>query len=334
MCLFPKLIDNPKYKANKKNGGNIPAISDERVLLVPIGCGKCIECRKQTARQWQARLTEEIRVNPHGHFVTLSFSNQSYTKIADAIAEHNYQGYELDNEIATYATRHFLELWRKHNKKSVRHWLVTELGQNNTERVHIHGIIFHHDKQEIVQRWKYGNVFIGTYVNEKTINYITKYVTKVDLIHPNYKSKILCSKGIGANYINTHASKLNRFKATETDERYYTRQRTPINLPIYYRNKIYSEKEREQLWLQKLDKQERYVLGIKIDISKGEEEYYKALEHAQQQNKQLGYGDNNENWEQKYYEFQRRIFKQKQIIKNNNKNNQANHKKCASGGVK
>ena len=38
-------------------------------------------------------------------------------------------------------------------------------------------------------------------------------------------------------------------------------------LPIYWRNKIYSEEEREKLWLQKLDKKERYVNGQKIDIS-------------------------------------------------------------------
>ena len=48
MCLYPRLIKNPKYKANKKNGGIIPAISDKRVLAVPIGCGKCIECKKRS----------------------------------------------------------------------------------------------------------------------------------------------------------------------------------------------------------------------------------------------------------------------------------------------
>ena len=28
MCLYPKLIKNPKYKANKKNGVKIPAVFD------------------------------------------------------------------------------------------------------------------------------------------------------------------------------------------------------------------------------------------------------------------------------------------------------------------
>ena len=48
MCLYPKLIINPKYKVNKKNGGNIPPMIDERVKYVPIGCQKCIECKKRT----------------------------------------------------------------------------------------------------------------------------------------------------------------------------------------------------------------------------------------------------------------------------------------------
>ena len=53
MCLYPKLINNPKYRANKKNGGDIPAVSDNRVLQVPIGCGNCIECRMQKKRQFK-----------------------------------------------------------------------------------------------------------------------------------------------------------------------------------------------------------------------------------------------------------------------------------------
>ena len=61
MCLYPNIIQNRKYIANKKNGGVIPPVNDERTLWVPVGCGKCIECRKQKARNWSVRLQEEIR---------------------------------------------------------------------------------------------------------------------------------------------------------------------------------------------------------------------------------------------------------------------------------
>ena len=47
MCLYPKLIINPKYKKNAKNQGTIPYLKDERMLYIPIGCNKCKECFKK-----------------------------------------------------------------------------------------------------------------------------------------------------------------------------------------------------------------------------------------------------------------------------------------------
>ena len=81
MCLYPRLLYNPKYKANKKNGGSIPPVSDMRTLYVPVGCGMCIECRKQNARNWQLRLAEDIKEHKNGKFITLTFSNEGFKKI-------------------------------------------------------------------------------------------------------------------------------------------------------------------------------------------------------------------------------------------------------------
>ena len=60
----------------------------------------------------------------------------------------------MENKIATLAVRRFLERWRKKYKKSVRHWLVTELGQKNTEHLHLHGIIWTDKGEEINKIWK------------------------------------------------------------------------------------------------------------------------------------------------------------------------------------
>ena len=157
------------------------------------------------------------------------------------------------------AVRRFLERWRKKYKKSVRHWLITELGHNGTNRVHLHGVIFTNNPEDIEKIWSYGWVFIGDYVNNATINYIVKYVTKIDLVHKNFVGKILCSKGIGSNYLNRLDSKYNLFNDTETREYYKTREGLKLSLPIYYRNKLYSDDERERLWLNLLDKEERWV---------------------------------------------------------------------------
>lgn len=108
MCLYPKLIKNPKYKPNKKNGGRPPFCHDVRVMYVPIGCGQCMECMKKKAREWQIRLQEEIRHNKNGKFITLTFSNEELEKLKE---NEN----ETENDIATKAIRRFLERWRKNN---------------------------------------------------------------------------------------------------------------------------------------------------------------------------------------------------------------------------
>ena len=131
MCLYPRLIKNRKYTANKKNGGNVPVFNDIRTLYVPVGCGVCMECMKKKAREWQVRMQEEIRHDKSGKFLTLTFSEDSLEKLK--------KDYELtkENEIATKAMRLFLERWRKKHKKSVKHWFVTELGREGTERIHM-----------------------------------------------------------------------------------------------------------------------------------------------------------------------------------------------------
>lgn len=195
MCLYPILIKNRKYQKNKKNGGKIPAVTDKRVLAVPVGCGKCMECMKKKAREWQVRLLEDIRHEKNGIFVTLTFSNESIKEIGKDVKS---TGYERDNEIATRAVKLFRERWRRKFKKSPRHWLVTELGHQGTENIHLHGIIWTDEKREdIVERWGYGFVWTNDetkgYVNEQTVNYITKYLAKQDLDHKEYKPIVLSS---------------------------------------------------------------------------------------------------------------------------------------------
>lgn len=312
MCLYPRLIKNRKYMANKKNGGIIPPVLDQRVLQVPVGCGKCIECRKQKARQWQVRLQEDLRKNKNAQFVTLTFSDTELNKLEKEVKD--LKGYNRDNEVARKAVRRYTERWRKKYGKTLRHWLVTELGSTNTERLHMHGIVWSQNKEDIQKIWKYGQVWIGEYVNEKTINYIVKYVNKIDKTHKEYNSKIFTSKGIGKEYLERKDKERNKYRPGETIETYKTRTGVELGLPIYYRNKIYSDEEREKLWLEKLDKKERWVMGEKVDISVDDKEYFKVLKEARKKNKRLGYGDNEKNWELKTYENSRRNLKKKERI--------------------
>lgn len=313
MCLYPKLIKNRKYTSNKKNGGVVPAVTDVRTLYVPIGCGKCIECTKQRTRNWQIRLLEEIRTNHTGKFITLTFSNESIKKIICENKElQTLNGYKLDNAIATKSVRLWLERWRKKYKKSLRHWLVTELGHNGTENIHIHGIVWTTESYaEIRRSWGYGYIWPrkdnekGTYVTKRTINYLIKYINKIDQDHKLYKPITLTSPGMGANYLFRLNAKRNEFKDTKTIETYITDTGHEMSLPIYYRNKLYKDEEKEKLWLNRLDKNERWVCGVKIKAD-DTNRYYKLLEINRKKNTELGYGDDAKNWELEEYEKARR----------------------------
>ena len=313
MCLYPRIIKNRKYTKTKKNKGVIPQMKDKRVQYVPVGCGKCMECMKQKAYQWQVRMQEELKHDKTGKFITLTFSEKYLEELQNEIK--GLTGYELENEVATLATRRFLERWRKEYKKSVKHWFVTELGQTKTERIHIHGILWSKvENKQIEKIWKYGKIWVGSYVNDRTIGYITKYINKTDKLHKEYKSKVLTSPGIGKGYMNREDAKRNKYEKGNTKEVYHTRTGKKIGLPTYYRNHIYTDDEREKLWLEKLDKEERWVDGKKVSIKENENGYYRLLEEARNKNKKLGYGDNTINWERKRYEEQRRWLIKKEKV--------------------
>ena len=325
MCLYPRLGINPKYKTNSKNGGVIASVSDSRILYVPWSCGECIECRKQKARDWKVRLLEDILWHKNGQFVTLTMSNEEYKKLYDICEnkENKTEGYDRDNEIATLAVKRFRERWRKETGKSPRHWLVTELGHKGTENIHLHGVIWTNEHKLISKHWKYGWVWDGyskngqrlNYVNEKTIGYTVKYIHKQDLQHKGYKSIVLTSAGIGKNYIKSSAAERNRFRGNDTIETYKMRNGYEIAMPKYLREKLYTEEEREKLWIKKLDEQVRYVLGQKIDVSKNMDECKAMLEIARRTSKEMGYKTKEDKERWKYYENQIRKIAQETRLK-------------------
>lgn len=333
MCLYPKLIKNPKYKPTRKNNFNPPPIAeydengnfikyivDPRVLFVPIGCGNCIECRKQKARQWQVRLNEEKKEHTYKYCLTLTFSNDKLEELCKT-----YKMKEC-NAIVTKAMRLFLERWRKKHKKSLCHWFITELGQDNTERIHLHGIVFSNEiisQEKFEQFWQYGHIRLGNWYGLRTINYLIKYVHKIDPKHKDYLPIILCSKGIGANYLKRPFTKsIHKITNNGTTEFYRLDNGTKINLPIYYRNKLWTEKEREDLWLKRLDKHERFVMGIKIDnidTPAGEKLYYSILRTARQTNAKLGFGDDSKEWQKRDYNVTLRMLNKMKRIEENKK---------------
>lgn len=261
MCLYPVFIKNPKYKPNNKNKGKPPVCKDRRLLYIPVKCGCCIECRKEKQREWRVRLEEELRSN-FGYFITLTISEE---KIKELEEYTRLKWQENPNEIATKALRLFLERVRKNTGKSIKHWFVTELGEKK-DRIHLHGILFGQKSAELAKKhWNYGFTFIGGYCNSRSINYMTKYMLKVDTKHPDFKQIVLASKGIGAGYMDRLDYLWQKQNYKNIDVATYTfRNGVKMAMPRYYKNKIFTEKEREKMWINNLNRGILWIYGEKV----------------------------------------------------------------------
>lgn len=261
MCLYPTYIKNPKYKPNKKNKGKPPVCKDRRLLYIPTKCGCCIECRKEKQREWRVRLEEEMRSN-FGYFTTLTISPEGIKEIEE---KSGLKWEENPNEIATKGLRLFLERVRKDIGKSIKHWCVTELGEKK-DRIHLHGIFFGQKSAELIRKhWKYGFVFIGGYCNSRSVNYMTKYMLKVDIKHPEFKQIVLASAGIGAGYMDRLDYLWQKQNYKNINVATYTfRNGTKMAMPKYYKNKIFTEKEREKMWINNLNRGLIWIYGEKV----------------------------------------------------------------------
>lgn len=261
MCLYPKFIKNPKYKPNKKNHGRPPVCKDKRLLYIPTKCGYCIECRKQKQREWRVRLEEELRSN-YGYFITLTISPEG---IKDLEEKTGLKWKENPNEIASKGLRLFLERVRKDTRKSMRHWCVTELGEEN-DRIHLHGIFFGQKSVELIKKhWKYGFSFVGQYCNSKSVNYMTKYMLKVDIKHPEFKQIVLASPGIGSGYFDRLDWQWQKQNYKRIEVPTYTfRNGTKMAMPKYYKDKLFTEKERDEMWINNLNRGVLWIYGEKV----------------------------------------------------------------------
>lgn len=351
-CEYQRKMKNPRYEENKKNKGIIPEIRDERTGIIPIKCGRCRGCRKAKANNIRIRLMEEHRTNPKkGYSITLSFSDERLVelekqvrkKISKMIIENRsgikentkkqmfkLQGYAMDNEMVIIAIKEFREKIRLYNKnhktgEKTEMWLITELGQKNTERIHLHGIIWTNQLKRITEYWEKinGNIKLGDgnkeWVNDQTVNYLVKYITKVDKKHKYYKAKIFSSNGIGKGYLNREDAKINRYDPIKTNTTYTDRQGNKRALPAYYKNNIIKDDEkRENVWIQSMDKNIRYVDGAKIDMTQenAEENYNRAIEEARKKSTRMGYPNNKINQNEINYEkAKRHTLRMKRIQK-------------------
>lgn len=285
-------MENKRYKANKSNKGIVPKAWDARLMKIEVPCGKCYECRKKRAREWQVRLSIEVENTQHVRFMTMTFSDEAFEQLKERVGhkieEHNA------NEYATEAIKLFLKRWKKIKKEPLKHWLVTELGHKQrkngikaTERLHLHGFLWTNEEcSEIERIWKYGWVDTGEYVNQQSVCYCVKYVSKVNEEHPNFIAKVFASPGLGKQWLETKQANDRKYKGEDTIETFKLPNGQKIDMPTYFRRKLINDEEREKLRIQRMEKGVKYICGEKVE---SQEEYENTLKYRRVWAENLGY---------------------------------------------
>ena len=64
----------------------------------------------------------------------------------------------------------------------------------------------------------------------------------------------MTSKGLGKGYWKSYNARRNAYRENNTNENYKLPNGAEIPLPQYYRNYIYSEEEKEKLWIEKQER--------------------------------------------------------------------------------
>lgn len=202
-CYSPLKVVNPSLKRLErlkiyKNGipNNKQTSEYKRLaqyiergnLWIHVPCGRCEGCRRSRRADLKSRLmlAHQKYFSYRGVFLTLTFSDENLRRLTP-------NGGIPARSKVTVVLRRFFDRWRKKYGRVPPHFVIDELG-GEKGRYHLHGVAYIHPEaglsvgsfctlaqlnREVATLWKNGFVFVG-WCSERTISYITKYITKID----------------------------------------------------------------------------------------------------------------------------------------------------------
>lgn len=223
-------------------------IDGSRTDVVP--CGKCPHCLRTRQAGWIFRLNEEQKQSKTSCFITLTYEDDHLPFSEKGYPTLKNKDFQSFMKRLRKPPKH-LQLFQLTN---VRYYAIGEYG-SESYRPHYHAIMFNLPKSyvdypEILQSiWTHGYVHVAE-CNVKTIAYTTKYMMKTfttDGRHPDddrQRERLMASNGLGKSYLN------------EKRKTFYHETQTPyiigyggqkISMPRYYKEKIFSKLERQQM---------------------------------------------------------------------------------------
>lgn len=246
-CLTPLTIKNPKPNV----------LGQGTHIQVP--CGRCVDCINKRSAMWAFRLTQQEKISKTAAFITFTYDNENLPISPNGfptLKTTDYQAYIKRQR--TRISREFgAEFWKEN---AIKYYMVGEYGAN-TERPHYHAIMFNlpdfyvRNDHRIKEIWQKGNVQVDN-VSPKSIRYVTGYLQK-QLYWDNKGDRddrqrefSRMSKAIGLNYLTEQRVKsmqerMNPYLVLEDGKKQA--------LPRYYKNKVFTEEQREVLAAQAME---------------------------------------------------------------------------------
>lgn len=225
---------------------------NEFIKKVPIPCGKCTACIQRKISEWTFRLDNERVNSAVTYFVTLTYDNYHVpiNKYGKMTLNKNHIQQFIKKLRYDQRTNKEYGIFEKHyfksdlRKEKIKYYAVGEYGTKR-KRPHYHMVMYNTAKEAIKQNWENGEVDIQIPRDSKAMGYVIKYLSKRLLgTTPGNVSKefSLMSKGIGYGYV----EKMKNWHKKNPDI-LYTSNETTTKVPMskYYRNMIFTEKEKE-----------------------------------------------------------------------------------------
>ena len=246
-CLIERKVVNPRYKKIHPEN-HFLLFGDRDDYYIPVDCGVCVNCVNKYKSTWYFRLVKEFE------YYTLEQLQRSYYVTLTMSPEY----YSESKQETSKLFRRFLERVRKHTRKSVRHFFISERGEydNGQHRIHFHGFLFdiNFNPNKIWSFWNYGFIKVKPCINsEETLldfigycaGYITKEVTEC-IIDKFDKPYVFVSPGLGKAY-SDDPQNISFHHQNKQFIPFILENKSMRSLPRYLRNKIFSEDELLQM---------------------------------------------------------------------------------------
>lgn len=253
MCYSPILV---------KKVGDI--LKDGRLVTENIwaGCGKCAPCKLKRVNDWIFRLMIEEKNNLGNYFVTITYDTHQVP-----ISKNGFLTLRKTD------LQEYIGNLKKLNPEPIKYYAVGEYGESRVYgRPHYHLILFNIQEEryifeswmrndnpkEIYNDWEswqkngtpIGDVHVG-HVTQESVAYVCKYVDKDKKIplhkrDDRQKEFPLMSHGIGKDYM---SPAMLQYHADYIRNSQYTNNGYERPLPRYFREKIWTEEQREEIRL-------------------------------------------------------------------------------------